>query len=251
MTQDCSAKIVTTQEEQTDLLQLDGLIIKSGKSQRPIKWFRNQFNQICGFEPNQEQIEPPLSDDEQSFVPDIIDQLQTMIRNHMADALIEHRANQKIEWKQTIDLQRMVNAMSFTHPNHSNGWKSLRNPDQFNAFAKHFTKSPTTPVSLVRSSSVCPITASSNLDFPTLDNLTLDRPECRSQDQAADGVSIPSVICSQDSHKSQKSARLKCSQSGRKSESHSQNSGRSCASSRHSRRTSSSARHSRKSDFSS
>ena len=51
-------KSMTAQEEPLDLSQLEGSIIKLGKTQHLIEWFQNQFNQICGFELNQQQPAP-------------------------------------------------------------------------------------------------------------------------------------------------------------------------------------------------
>ena len=79
---------MTTQGEPLDLSKVDGLIIKPGKNQHPIKWFRCQFNQIYGLELNREQLTPLLSADKQSFVPDILEQIQTLIRNHMSELLM-------------------------------------------------------------------------------------------------------------------------------------------------------------------
>ena len=111
---------MTTQEKPPHPSKLDGLSIKMGKIQPPIGWFRCQFNQTCGLDLNEEQITPLLDTDKQGFVPDIPEQIQTPIRNHVSDALINHHFNQQIQWNQMVDLQRMVNAMPFAHLNHLN-----------------------------------------------------------------------------------------------------------------------------------
>ena len=172
--QEHSTKIMTAQEELSDLSKLDGLSINFGKTQPPMEWFCHQFNQTHSLDSNEEQTVPLLSADKLSFVPDILEQIQTLIRNHMSGALIDHHANQQIDWNQMVDLQQMVDAMSATHLNHLKRWTSLRNPDQFNAFAKCPMKSPTTPTMCISSSSTCPMTTSSDLNLLCLDNLTME-----------------------------------------------------------------------------
>ena len=145
--------IMTAQEEPPDLSKLECSIIKPDKIQHPIKWFQHQFNQLCDLELNRQQVAKLLSADKQRFVSDIPKQLQTLIRNHMSDVLIDHHTNQQLECIQTADLQPIVNAMSFTHLNNLKRWTSLRNPDQFKAFAKHSMASATIATSLI---SGCP-----------------------------------------------------------------------------------------------
>ena len=50
--------IMTAPVEQKGPSEPEGLTFKLGKTQEPIKWFRNRFNEICGFSPDQEQLEP-------------------------------------------------------------------------------------------------------------------------------------------------------------------------------------------------
>ena len=69
-------KIMTACEEPSDLSRPEGSTIKLGKTQEPIKWLRNQFNEIHGFSLDQKQSEPLPSKDKQSFVPSILKQIQ-------------------------------------------------------------------------------------------------------------------------------------------------------------------------------
>ena len=130
------------------------------------------------------------------FFVAVLEQIQVLLRDHMSDTLINHHANQQLEWNQTIDLQRLVNTMSFTHLNDLNCWKGLRNFDQFNSFAKHSLLTANKPALHISSSSVHPITALPNLDLLVLDDLTSDRPEHPPVHQAHshDNSSVQSTI---------------------------------------------------------
>ena len=163
---DTQARGATTQKHSTPTsimtTPVEGLSITLDKTQEPIKWFGSQSNEICDFSLDQEQSEPLLSKDKQSSVPNILEQIQSLVRDHMSDVLIDHCANQQLEWSQTIDLHQLVNAMSFTHLDHLSLLAGLRNSDQFNSSARHSMLSTTTPhcLSLVQASTKllqCPI----------------------------------------------------------------------------------------------
>ena len=98
----------------------------------------------------------------------------------MSDALVNHHANQQIEWNKTVDIQRLINVMPFTHLNNLNRWVGLRTTEQFNSLAEHSSPNACAPMLHIRSSSAHQIDASPNLDLPVLDDLTLDQPECPS-----------------------------------------------------------------------
>ena len=70
-----STLTMTAFVEQTDLdlSDLDGLIVELGKTQNPMRWFRCAFNEIRSFNSNSRQTQPLLSEDEQSFVDDVLD----------------------------------------------------------------------------------------------------------------------------------------------------------------------------------
>ena len=191
-----STPSVTAPEEPSDPSKPDGSTIKLSKTQETIKWFGNQFNEIHGFCPDQEQSEPLPSKDKQSFVPDILEQIQCLVRDHMSDALINHHANQNLEWNQTVDLQQLVNVMSFACLDHLSRWAGLRDSDQFNSFARHSMVTTCTPTMFISSSSIHPMTVSPDLDLLMLDDWTLDQPECLPDTQPHDDNSVHSAMCS-------------------------------------------------------
>ena len=84
----------------------------------------------------------------------------------------------QIEWNQTVDLQRSINAMSFSCLNSLKRWAGLRNADQFNSFPRHSMQTTNTPTLCVSSLRVCPIAASPDFDLLVLDDLIFDRLEC-------------------------------------------------------------------------
>ena len=170
----------------------------SNWASRSIQLNGSETNLICGFELDQAQLEPLLSANEQSFVPNVLKQIQTLVRDHMSDVLVDHCANQQIKWEQTVDLQRLVNDMSFTHTNNLSRWTGLRTTEQFNLFAECSLLTGNTPALCISSSSACPINESPNLDLPVLDDLTQDQPECPSDmdAQQLDNGSVQSTICS-------------------------------------------------------
>ena len=77
-----------------------------------------KFNEIHGFNLDEEQSKPLPSEDKQSFVPDIPEQIQMPVQNHVSDVLIDHHANQQIEWNQTIHHPRCQEVQGRT-------WKAL------------------------------------------------------------------------------------------------------------------------------
>ena len=131
-------------------------------------------------------MSPLLHTNEQSFVPDMLEQIKSLVLDHMSDVLINHCKDKQIDWKPIIDLQRLVNAMSFACPNHLDCRARSRNFDQFNSFAKHSMLTAANPTLHISSLSVHPISALPNLDLQVLNNLTLDRPDCPpdSQDES-------------------------------------------------------------------
>ena len=68
-----------------------------------------------------------MSTDEQtSFVDEALDQIKLPVLDSMSNILINHHGDQQLEWDQTVDLQRLVNAMSFACLNHLGCWAGLR-----------------------------------------------------------------------------------------------------------------------------
>ena len=89
--------IMSAADDPTNLSQLDGLIIKLGRSQEPIKWFQCRFNETHGFSLDKEQLTPLTSADKQSFVPDILDQIESPVLDNMTDVPLDHSENQQIQ----------------------------------------------------------------------------------------------------------------------------------------------------------
>ena len=89
--------------------------------------------------------------------------------------------------------------MSFTHLNHLSRWTGLRNSDQFNSFLRHSMLSAAAPTLLISSSSICPMTASPDLNLLVLDDLTMDQPECSPDTQPHHSGSVQSTIHSRGS----------------------------------------------------
>ena len=91
-----TSKNMTTLNEPTNLSKPEGLITEPGKTQHPIEWLRNQFDLICSFKLDQEQSEPLLSASKQSFVPDVLEQIQALVRDHMSEVLVNHCTDQQL-----------------------------------------------------------------------------------------------------------------------------------------------------------
>ena len=113
-----NAKTMGASNCQTELSELDQLTIELvGKIQDPISWFCCSFDAIHSFGLGRDQLTLLLSPKKQSFVDEILDQLKSTVLGSMCDTLIKHCKNKQIEWNQAVDLQSLVDAMSFTHLN--------------------------------------------------------------------------------------------------------------------------------------
>ena len=164
----------------------------TNEGQRPLSFIINCFQILSA---RQIQIESNRSSHTFIMTPvQHLNQPTPLIPDHMSNVLIDHHGEQQSEWEQTVDSQRLVDAMSFTCLSRlDHHWAGLQNSDQLILFARHSMLTTKTPTLHVNSSSIHLVSSLTDLDLRVISNLTLDRSEHMAmdpQDQSHGGRSF-------------------------------------------------------------